>query len=311
VLDDINFIINERYGGTIEGEAIFEDDPSALESIGENVDLPLITMRPYVALMALGGLLLAAYRRDWVVLATVGAFWVVFTLSLLPAVRPRLTYWLPTIVPTVILAGYLAAVLIEKRNRLAMLGALVLVACLIWGITESARLNLALSRENTRLLAYDFVTQTIPEQSRILIGDTFIYSVPLDRSSDSRQRMQAITEIPPSHEHFLAFPEDAPQPQYDLFGNEYRAELTSAAAWRAFLTENDIEYVIEADYCNPADPLEATLPDALRDDLTLIYEVSPFASSECETHIENRTHMEYMRLDKWQRVGPIIRIYAR
>jgi hypothetical protein len=236
---------------------------------------------------------------------------VVFTLSLLPAVRPRLTYWLPTIVPTVILAGYLAAVLIEKRNRLAMLGALVLVACLIWGITESARLNLALSRENTRLLAYDFVTQTIPEQSRILIGDTFIYSVPLDRSSDSMQRMQAITEIPPSHEHFLAFPEDAPQPQYDLFGNEYRAELTSAAAWRAFLTENDIEYVIEADYCNPADPLEATLPDALRDDLTLIYEVSPFASSECETHIENRTHMEYMRLDKWQRVGPIIRIYAR
>ena len=308
VLDDLRFIFDERYSGTVEGETLFADDPGRAESIAENLDLPFVMMRPYFALLALGGLMRAGYRRDFVTLATVGAFWVIFSLSLLPAVRPRVTFWLPAIIPTVILIGYLAASIFDRQRWAIPLG-ILLAGCFFWGLAETIQINRALERENTRLLAYNFVIDTIPENSRILIGDPFIYSAPLSRSAQSMERMQTFTELPPSYEHFLEHPEDAPRPQYDLFGNEYRAELTSA--WREFIDENAIEYVIEADYCNPDDPLEATMPEeSLREELELLYVASPFDSSDCETRIENRTHMEYMQLGKWQRAGPIIRIHA-
>jgi hypothetical protein len=87
--------------------------------------------------------------------------------------------------------------------------------------------------------------------------------------------------------------------------------LTSAEAWRGFVTDNEIEFVVEADYCNENESLEATIPDeTLRDELELLFVASPFDSPECETLIENRVHMEHMHLSKWQRVGPIIRVYA-
>ena len=312
VLDDLSFIVNERYGGTIEGELIHAEEPAQLETLSQNIDLPLVLMRPYFAVMALGGLLLAGYRRDWVLLVTVGAFWAVFTLSLLPAVRPRVTYWMPAIAPTAILVGYLTAAILKAiPKRWAVGGSFVLAGCLLWAMAETIQIDRALARQNTRIMAYDFVTNEIPADSRILIGDPFIYSVPLDRNEASMRRMQSVTELPPTYEHFLEFPLDAPHPQYDLFGSEFRADILDAEAWQAFVAENDIEYIIEADYCNPEAPLEAPIPDEARDDLTLLYVASPFASTECETRIENRTHMEFIRLGTWQRAGPIIRIYAR
>jgi hypothetical protein len=201
---------------------------------------------------------LAGYRRDVVLLGTVGVFWLTFSLSLLPTAFPRVTYWLPAVVPTAILAAYLAAAI---PKRWAIAGGIVVGGCLLWGLAESVQINRVLSRQNTRVLAYDFVAETIPENAPILIGDPFIYSAPLDRNETSMQRMQSVTELPPSYEHFLKFPADAPHPQYDLFGGEYRAVLTSAEEWRGFVTDNEIEFVVEADYCNENESLEATIPD--------------------------------------------------
>jgi hypothetical protein len=35
----------------------------------------------------------------------------------------------------------------------------------------------------------------------------------------------------------------------------------------------------------------------------------PFDVDHCLQRIENRTHMESMRLGDWRRVGPIVRVY--
>jgi hypothetical protein len=325
-LADLQFIYSERYTGTyFEGSQIAQTSLSnSLNNAISNLNLPLTSLRPLWVLGATLGALAALWRRD-ILMLLIALSGLSFSLSLLPTPVPRLTYWLPALQTSLISAGYALTTLrtidareVRQSQWWVRIGLGAFGLALAFSAYETIRINQALSQADTRLLAHDAIRQSIPAESRILIGEVFVYSVPLARTASSIQRMAELRDLPPAYQFFLDYPELAPQPQYDLFGAEYQDSLKTDAKLDAFIADNAIQYVVVADYCQgglsyasgsdidfPPVPQQSALVQAW----TLIASFSPFGVDDCLQPIENRTHMEYMRLGDWQRVGPIIRIY--
>jgi hypothetical protein len=311
VIADIAFIYSERYAGTYNQAGETQTAANSFNNISANLSLPVIFMRPWLALVAGIAILWAlGQRQAWV--GIIAAFWVIFTIYLLPTPTPRITFWLPALVPLVMLAAWGVS---QLRGRRASVLALLLVGANLW---ETVQINHLLSQPDTRTLAYDYITTNIPPDTPILMGDPFVYSVPLARNIASIKRMATLQTLPPVYAYFLNQPAAAPSPQYDLYGVEYQAHMRNADELQAFVQTYAIEYVIVADFCQgglqyssnsdmdfPPIPSTAAVTHAWE----LVAVFSPFGVAECQQPIENRTHLEYLRLGAWQRVGAIIRVY--
>ncbi|MBN1438485.1 MAG: glycosyltransferase family 39 protein [Anaerolineales bacterium] len=309
VLSDIGFIFSERFSTT---NTLAE----RIENIKANALLPLIPMRPYLALLSLAGTALAILRRrlEPLVLAV---FLILFSFSMMPAPGPRITFWLATAFPVAILGAYAIWTWSQyERRKQRWIAVSVGSIALVLALGECLLIDSAMAAPNTRSAAYEYIIQHIPENSRILIGEPFTFSVPLARNATSIQRMQTLTTLPPSYAYRLSHPDLFHQPEYDLFGAEFQSQITDHATWWNFVRANDIEYVIENDYCQGSSRYGVdsviefpVIDDQTRTELQLVQVFSPFRSESCEQSIENRTPMEKMDLLGWIRVGPVIRLY--
>jgi hypothetical protein len=318
VAADIRFIFEERYQGTYyEASNAFVDASTGLNNVRSNALLPVVLMRPYFLIAVLLGAAVMLWQRLYRGLPVL-FFWLIFTLSLLPTAGPRLTYWLPSVIPTLVLAGYLLTVLLQQTSTWRR-GTGLLASVLIIGLAflETVTINRILANQETRMLAYEFVTEEIEPGTKILAGQPFTFAVPLHRSEESIQRLAAIDgDLPPSYAFQLENPSEITQPLYDLFGPEYQPDITSDTDWWQFVDDNAIEYVIEADYCGGEPRYGATssiefppITAAVRAELELVTVISPFDSDVCQQIIPDRTALENMNLNGWVRVGPVIRIY--
>lgn len=315
VIADIKFIFGQRYTGGSNAPSNIQQ-LSAFASSMRNALLPWTFVRPYFFVAAILGSGWALYKRSFPALI-VAAFGAVFTLSILPAVAPRITFWLPATIPACILAGYgLHGLGREMHGRAALLPMLIVTAVVAAALFETVTVNRVLAARSTQSLAYEYITKHIPADTALMQGDGFIYSVPLARTPASIVRIGQYGVLPPGSAFFLAHPALNRKPAYDVFGPEYAAEIASDADMRTFLRTNQIKFIIEADYCGGDSTYDhanaqtfPVLTSAVRAELRLEYSFSPFGNDVCKQSIENRTHMEYMRLLDWERVGPIIRIY--
>ncbi len=310
VINDIQFIIGERFSTSL-------DVGQRISTIGVNLPLPLITMRAYFAAAALLGLVVAVLRIN-ASIVIIAVTLLVSAASILPAPGPRITFWLQITVPTVILSGYAITTLTQSKiNWQRWIGLVTAVAVCALALSECLLIDHALSQTNTRMQAYDYMAQNVPAGTKVMMGDPFAYSVPLGRTSESMSRMQQKMTLPPSYAYLIKQGIPGPQTQYNVFGVEFQPDITDDATWWAFVRSNHVQYVVEADYCGGQSRYDSTsdlefpvISPAVRPQLTLVKTFSPFATDSCEQRIENRTSMELLNLNDWQRVGPLVRIYA-
>jgi hypothetical protein len=311
VIADIDTIFRVRMG-----DAFNLGDQ--LTVVGLNLINPLLMMRPYLAVAAGIGFIYGIMRRSAEV-CVIAAFGLVFSLSLLPTPGPRLTFWLEVAVPTILLVSYGVVQLLRAKSRWSKwIGAVIGLSMVLASCTELILMDVALAQTNTRMQAYDFVTGALAPGTRIMIGEVFTYSVPLARTENSIQRIAQLGKtVAPSYQFQLQNPAKINLPLYDLYGPETSGQFKDEATWWRYIFDENIRYVIQADYCagGPANfenpnalefpPLNANLEQRLK----LVKVFSPFTTDTCQQIIESRTPMEYMRLGSWVRIGPIIRIY--
>lgn len=317
VLADLSFIFNERYTGANHID-ISAFDP--LRNVGLNFDLPIVFLRPYLlsvfALATLHGLI----KKQWTIVVMALGGWL-FIASLLPTTTPRITFWLQASVPIALTVGWslgeLLRVTRHRQMRLTFSATVVATSIVFgWALVDSVLINRALANTDTQSLAHEYITQTIPADARIMLGDTFIYTVPLQRNLDSMNRLDAMGRATASHEFFLGNPHLLDDVVYDIYGAEHVREIQSDEAMLNFMRENAIAYVVGVEYCQGeisyAWTSALTFPkitSATQEYLALMAVFSPFEDDTCRQPIENRTHMEFMRLMDWERVGPILRVY--
>lgn len=317
VIRDFEFIYTERYTGT--NPIIFNSDATynPFANFTNNLHLPLILLRWYMAIPFVVAFVIAISKKRLDVLV-VALMTILFSFSLLPSFAPRLTYWLPAIVPFTIVVGWGLDDLIQRQIKsIRLVGIVGSLFVLGFAGLESGKISYTLAQPDTQSLAYIYVEENILPDSAIVTGDTFVYSVPLSRNIDSMVRAEGNGVTVSSYQFLLENPQYLPSAVYDIYGYEFADDIRSDDAMRAFLDDNQIAYVIEADYCGGEVIYDfhnglnfPILKPDIRDDLTLIYSVSPFGTDDCLQYIENRTHMEFMQLWDWVRVGPIVRIYA-
>ena len=315
VLKDFQFILSERLVGTYQNDAHAQTSlANSFYNLQQNLMLPVIFMRPIVMLGAFLGIVFGVLNRNIRVLIVV--VFACFALPILTTPGPRITFWLGLAIPCAALVSYavisLAAYPRGRRPAAAM--AVIVVA---WCSVETIKINTVFSQPTTQELAYEYITTQWPAETAILEGDPFVYSVPLSRTVGSMERIAAVESLPASYDFFLKNPDLIRQPAYDVYGSEYRTEIESEDDLTQFLADNAIEYVIEVEWCqgqitygNLSDLTFPLITPAVLDSLTLVQTFSPFAVDTCVQPIENRTHMEYMRLWEWVRPGPIIRLYS-
>jgi hypothetical protein len=311
VVDDIQFIFGERYTnvGTVA--------MPLGKSFRFNTNMAVIMMRPYLMITAAIATVVMAWQRK-LDLLLVPLFMVVFVVSMGPANRPDITHLLPAAVPAVLLTAYLLEAMIASQRQPVFLAGWLATTGLI-GIAafQSIHLDRILTQPNTRTQAQTFITENIPAGSRILIGNTFSFSVPLTPNQQSLERMDSVTNLPISFTYLLDHPEDIPQPAYDLFSTEYQDAIGSAAEMREFIVDQNIEYIVVADYCGGTGDLyeEAGSADFpyigpdLAGDLILQRTFTPFHEPTCDRFIDMRLPLRDLDLDRWVRPGPIVRIY--
>lgn len=175
----------------------------------------------------------------------------------------------------------------------------------------------ALGNPNTKVAAYEWVTENVPAETSVLSGEPYVYSVPLARTEESIERLVALERLTPDLAFQLDNPELGRRPQYDLYGPEYQSQIKSDEAWWAFVRENQVEYVIESDYCGSQgyryDAKSSiqfpVLTDAVREDLVLLAVFSPFTTDTCQRIIPERLNLRHMELAGWRAIGPLIRVY--
>ncbi len=313
-LQDLKFIFTERYTGTYYTPShVFEPLSNAMS----NWDAALAFLRPYVVLPSLVVLVWAAARRHGLLLGIALSVWV-FTIVVSLATGPRVTYWLPSVVPFALLLGIGLYALVKQPVRWIQAVGLTAVFLIVFvSGRESAQISAAMSHESTQTLAYDYVTAQLPAGSRILIGDPFVYSVPLSRSINSIQRLRDMSSsLPPSYEYLLSHPDRVRQPAYDLYSHEYVAAIQSDEDMRNFIREHEIDFIIQIDYCTGQAEYGAAGPISFpivttetRQYLEPVFTVSPFKAGGCDQSIPDRTHLERMQLDEWAGVGPVVTVY--
>jgi hypothetical protein len=309
IVADLQFLLGTHWQGA-------SSDATLLEKAMSNRTLPITAIGAGLSLVAMAGFVLAIIRRQSAVIV-IALSGIIFTLFILPGGWVRVTYWLPSIVPAALLATYLLFSwwsAPQAAVRWIGAGAGLILVWMLAG--QSVQVVMILSQPNTRELAAAWVEEHIDAHTAIVVGDEFVYSVPLFRDQDSIARLRDLQRSIPVYEYYAQYPNLLPANAYNLYGKEYTRLLVNDSAWRDLIANEQIDYVIEADYCEGTpdygSQTEANFPvisATIRAELELVYVSSPFASDSCEQFIPNRTHLEMMRFDDWERVGPIIRIY--
>lgn len=312
VRDDIQFIVDERFSGDSSWHPEVQQS-NILDNAQNNLDLPVQFIRPYILIAALFAAAVALYRRQASSLLIAGAFFF-FVISVLVAAAPRITYWLPSVIPGVIVIATGLFWLWKSESRIFLFAAVAVLIGL--SIIETVKIDTVLAKPNTQELAYDFITHNIPADESVIQGNEFIYSVPLSRNMVSIRRLENQRDLAPLYDFILKSPQHLRQPAYDIFGPEYRDVIRSVDDMTRFLLDNHIHYVIETSYCDGQTSYELVgsssfpiIDEELRPHLTLRFSASPFETDQCEQVIDNRLHMVNIRLSAWERVGPIIRVY--
>lgn len=197
------------------------------------------------------------------------------------------------------------------------------VASLIVGLegTFFYRLFGIMNAESTQELAREWVIEHIPAETSILMGDTIIYSVPLNRNETSIHNAHELENSNILQWNWLLEqpPENRPAPAYHIYGSEYAEIVDSYDDLTALIAREQIEYAIFVDYrCfdEDEDPTnnsaEAFPPrsDALVENWELVFTASSYASGDCVAAIHPRTKLSFSRAIYQQvRMGPYIEIY--
>ncbi|MBI3764058.1 MAG: glycosyltransferase family 39 protein, partial [Chloroflexi bacterium] len=161
-------------------------------------------------------------------------------------------YWLP-LIPLAALSAALAISSLMARlgyERLAWPVGLLSLALIAWEALPTIQTDVLLARPDTRQLAVADLQRLLPPGAAILMGDPFVYSMPLWRNERSISRLAAMTGTTlDTYQWWLDRPADArPGPSYDLYGPEFNGQVSDETVI-AFAAEHQIEYVIQTDYC--------------------------------------------------------------
>lgn len=226
-------------------------------------------------------------------------------------------YWLPLTPLAVVLAALAVSRLggheraVWRARGAGMLSLLLLA----WEVAPTVWTDVLLSRTDTREQAAEYVWTHILADDAVLMGDPFVYSVPLRRNEASIRRLAQISgEILATYQWWLDLPpESRPGPAYDIYGPEYSVSGTTVVE---FAAKRQIGYVIQTDYCmGEAASLSVFgaphITSVEVSGLHLLEAWSPFRGSQaCVRPIGGRMSFDYRKLDEVERPGPIVRLYC-
>jgi hypothetical protein len=315
VVDDIQFIFEDRYTG-VDSELPSFAQYLPLENFSTNLKLPETALRPYLLLSVLLASVVELARRrlagGLLVLALVA-----FVASILPTTAPRVTFFLPAVVPAVLIVALGLDDVAQVRKTLRWLSLSLFVVLVGLSLRETVFIDSVLARPNTQVLAREFIDANVSPHAAIMSGNEFVYSVPLERDMTSIRRLAASDkDLAPKYDFLLDHPARLSPFAYDMFGVENADQIQSDDDMLSFLAEHHIAYVVETSYCDGEPSYQAVssqsfpkITQAIRKNLTLLFEVSPFKSGGCDQSISTRTALEYMHLNGWFRTGPVLRIY--
>lgn len=236
----------------------------------------------------------------------------------------RLYYWVPWIIPMTLVGGiglgWLWGLAATRPARIVVglgIGALLIAEALF--TLHILRLK---DSQDTRVLALAYLEATLTPDTRLAANDPLGYGVPMHRSAASIERALALGA--PQLESWnwtLRLPQSArPAPAFDIYGPELQAVIDTYADFDALLTRDDIQYVVETDYCHGYIPRpdsdSAQEYPAIADDQRARWELvavfSPFITDTCQGYIEHRYAIaidEVRALEQQVRQGPLVRIY--
>lgn len=312
VLADLQFIFGNRYDTEMQASVLGS-------SMMMNARLMVSALRPYLAFVSIASLLGLLVFRDWDAIFAVGFFAVIFVFSLLPAGWLENHFFLPVIIPAVMIIGGAVAHLTRPTDLNWQHVVTIIVLIIVSGLSsyESYQILRIHTRPDTRVAAYEWVIDNLPDDSRIMIGETLVYSVALPRNIISIERARLAGYDLSSMAYYHSHPEQIPSPAYDLYGVEFKSAIQNDQEWWAFVEDNEIDYVIEAFYCFgdsysydiPSDLQFPVISAVTRSRLEELVVISPFDSATCMHTIPEGRYLRNFELDGWQHTGPLIRVY--
>ncbi|MGB1285481.1 MAG: ArnT family glycosyltransferase [Aggregatilineales bacterium] len=167
--------------------------------------------------------------------------------------------------------------------------------------------------------ALDYVEENIPPDSTVMIGDTLIYSVALQRTETSIRRAADLSGRMLSRwQYQLDNPDAVTAPLFDIYGAEMFALFDSFDEMVQLIDDEQVQYFIVADYCDgrlidPSASSSVVYPPVDPDMVSawnLLAVFSPYDTDECGTYIHTRTKITFFDdIVRQQRGGPIVRIY--
>lgn len=235
-------------------------------------------------------------------------------------------YWNPIIIPVALMGAIGSDYLIEglqslnRKYSFAILIAVVSLIVVLEGMFFY-RMFTIMNTKTTQELARNWITENVPADTAILMGDTIIYSVPLYRNETSILNARNIGNSNVAQWNWILeqSPENRPSPAYTVYGAEYREVVDSYDDLTALIADENLEYVVFADYrCldeadDPTNNSAQVFPprsEALIDNWELVFSTSSFESGECDAGIHQRTKLTFSEMLYQQvRMGPYIEIY--
>ncbi len=303
--------------------------PVRFDAMLQNIFLNIIQIIPIVWRWLLPASVVAFiaayyYRHNIIYWAILGAFSALtITIARINNFHTISFYWTPWIIPMILLSAMgLNALFQWTKNhpiRHAVYAAVVLIVVFEGAhLLSTVRLFLT---PTTFELAQTYVEENIPPDTRIMIGSTRAYSVPLTRNEASIELARSLGAVDLAYwEWWLSLDEtERPSPAYYLFGPEMQKKIKTFADVGKVVNQEQIAYVVESTLCwgdlRPESNSALDFP-ALNEELRRSWELaatfSPFDEVTCEGEINDRNGLTLdMALRSRQlRRGPLIRIYA-
>lgn len=326
-VDDLIFEIQRAgdmfYGSETEHIAL----STRLSRMISEIELLIRTLWRWTAVATLMGFVVQIYQRKpagWIIISSFLAIAItVLTARIAPL--SQIYYWMPWIIPMVLIGGMGFAQIWQsamQRGNLLLRVSVLAFMLLIVGLDFAHTVSLVelVRQPMTQDLAYDYIQQSIPEDARIITGDPLVYGVPLNRNERSINRVEELTgQRLQQWDYQLAHPDRlANTNTYDLYGPEVQAIVDTYDDLMTLIVEEQIQYYIVADFCSgPQDDPSSNsarafppITDAFSAGWTLLATFSPYASGTCEAPIATRIGIAdppYNALQQYP--GPRIRIY--
>lgn len=270
--------------------------------------------------------LVAAWRYRsfapyWIVLAGFVALFVVVITIVSP--NYKVFYWIPWTMTLVLLSAVGLDTVLQWADRPAwrFLG---YTAVLVIFTVEGAflyRMAAAIQKPDTRQLAKTYIEANWPEDTRVMLGDSLVYTVPLERSVESIERALALGVAPLARWQWRL---NNPQarvdgPVYDLYGPEMQRQIDTFDDVQRLIHDESVLYVIEVSLCahtsqNRPDSESAIEYPAISPEMRAGFErvatFHPYSEETCVASINDRTGLaDYRGFPHQQYLGPVVEIY--